>query len=227
MHYPFEIGRAHMAALAAAARAERAEDQAAEERAEAARNRAMVTGPLQREQYEIARAEADRKAGLAEAARKREAEERRARAQDYRDLLLATGQGRWRTVEEILTAARGWPAAYPAAELSAAHRQEEAQGEVAGSQAQAGEERLLARSRALSEAWSRDPRLRRQRELSLRGEIARQGGTLPPRRVQRPIRQELLFADDDDAQPMITRYGLPTLIRWLEPGEAARLAGDF
>ena len=44
-----------------------------------------------------------------EQARLAEAAERQARAQDHRDMLLATGQGRWRTVNEVLGAAAGRP----------------------------------------------------------------------------------------------------------------------
>jgi hypothetical protein len=179
-----QIGPAHVAMLRQMANSEQAEQRAAEERAEAARNRAMVLGPVQHQQYELARAEVDRETALAEAARRREADERLARAQDYRDMLLASGQGRWRTVEEILTAARGWPAAYqvayPAAEVSAAHRQKEARREAARSQAQDGEtERLLARSRALSEALKRDPVLVRARLAAEAANVA-EGAAVEP-----------------------------------------------
>jgi hypothetical protein len=91
---------------AGAAREEREWQEAREPPHPAVLERAALA---HREVYDLKAAEAQRAAATAARAEAAERDERRARAQDYRDGLLATGQGRWRTVAEVLRDARGVP----------------------------------------------------------------------------------------------------------------------
>jgi hypothetical protein len=103
----FEISRAHMAALAAVARSEREEREAAEAAAEAASYRSAMLAPAFYETMEIQRTITDAEAARAERRAQQAREQHRADAEEYREHLLRTGQGRWRTVAEVLAAARG------------------------------------------------------------------------------------------------------------------------
>ena len=103
----FEISRSHREELERVHSAEREERQAQEAREEAAAYRSIMIDPRLREEYDLALAREMSRARQAEQAELRAAAERQARCEDYRTMLLATGQGEWRTVEEILNAQRG------------------------------------------------------------------------------------------------------------------------
>src|SRR5262249_27452957 len=105
----FEISRRHALMLAAASQNDTVADRAQAERAEAFAWRCASTAEEVREQHDAAVAAEIARQQQLEQARLAAAAERQARAQDYRDMLLATGQGRWRTVSEILAAAAGRP----------------------------------------------------------------------------------------------------------------------
>jgi hypothetical protein len=105
----YEISRAHRAELARVRAAEREEQQAQEAREEAARYKAAMLTPQLREEHEIALAAEVARAKRLEQAQLRAAVERVAAAEDFRDRLLQSGAGRWRTVQEVLAAAAGRP----------------------------------------------------------------------------------------------------------------------
>ena len=105
----YEISRAHRAELARVRAAEREEQQAQEAREEAARYKAAMLAPAYREAYELQMAAELARARRLEQAEQRACAERRAAAEDYRDRLLQSGAGRWRTVQEVLAAAGGRP----------------------------------------------------------------------------------------------------------------------
>jgi hypothetical protein len=173
----FQLGREHARMLALAARHGREEQEAAEAYA----YRSMALAEDYREAQAIQRAGADAAAARAEAGQERAQQERAAQLDDWRRALLASGH-RPRTVAEVLAAARGWEAPYPAAQMEAARRQDMAQGEAARSQAQYGEaERLLARSADLSAAWDRDPVIVRARHASAEAADIAQGAAIEPR----------------------------------------------
>jgi hypothetical protein len=106
--YDGEIGRAHADALRAVARSEREELERQESAAEA-RGWALAAaaGPYH-ERMELARAQVEAAAAREARAEREERDRRTAAAEDYRAMLLATGQGRWRSVSEILASQAGW-----------------------------------------------------------------------------------------------------------------------
>jgi hypothetical protein len=109
--YPWDvISRAHAAELqradAGAAREERDWAESHEPPHPAVLARAALAAT---EVFEAKQAEAMRAHEVASRAEAAERAEREARAADHRDMLLATGQGHWRTVGEVLEAARGVP----------------------------------------------------------------------------------------------------------------------
>jgi hypothetical protein len=105
----YQVSRGHAQILLDAERAAREEQEREESEREAARYRAMVIGPIQRAQYEAAREQAEIEAARQERLEERKRAERVAAAEDYRQMMLASGQSRWRTIREVLEAARAWP----------------------------------------------------------------------------------------------------------------------
>jgi hypothetical protein len=87
-------------------------DQAAVERSDARREAARywveARAPAIREQQEIARSRADADAAKQQREADQQLEARRAAAEDYQEMLIRTGQGRWRSIEEVLAANTGW-----------------------------------------------------------------------------------------------------------------------
>jgi len=105
--YGGPISRQHEAMLREVVRNERAEDAEREARSEAYGWACAAMAPQWREAYEAQVADhLIRSARLARAEQQRR-DEVVAAAEDYRDALLATGQGRYRTVAEVLAASGG------------------------------------------------------------------------------------------------------------------------
>ena len=92
-----------------AERAAREEQEREESEREAARYRAMVIGPIQRAQYETAREQVEIEAARQERIAERQRQEGVAAARDHAEMLVASGQAKWRTVAEVLEASRSWP----------------------------------------------------------------------------------------------------------------------
>jgi hypothetical protein len=105
----FQISRGHAQILFDAERATREQQELEEQEREARRWQAATIAPLQRAQYEAAREQADLAAARQERLEERKRQERIAAAEDYRQMMLASGQSRWRTIAEVLEAARAWP----------------------------------------------------------------------------------------------------------------------
>jgi hypothetical protein len=102
-----ELGRAHQLELLRAVAAERGEERDRQARLETATYEAAGRAEAYRQMLEVRRAAAmadEQRAGQQERER---AAERVAQAQNYRDRLLESGQGHWRTIAEILAAASG------------------------------------------------------------------------------------------------------------------------
>lgn len=108
MYGGYEISRRHAIMLAQASGHD-ADDQAKREAtAEAWSYRcAALAGPYH-EAVELQRAAHAAEEARAERAAEQERQARIAAAEDYKQMLLATGQGRLRTVEEVLASMRGW-----------------------------------------------------------------------------------------------------------------------
>ena len=231
----YEVSKGHAAMWREVGRNEAREEAGRQAREEAAGYRVAALAEQQREAYELARAQADRAHAAAEAAAQREADERRAAAEDYTAMLQVTGQGRWRTVSEVLQAARGLPATYPdatypAAQMASAERKEGALAALAGGPAWRSArlddaDYLLAASRAGAREWDSRP-LRRIRAAALESELRRGGGyghrvvttAAGPRWADPDPPRELVrggVVRDDDGSPLTTEYGLPALVRWL------------
>lgn len=108
MMYGGQISRVHAAMLREVERADRADDEAREARTIEWQNRCRVAAPAYFEGLELSRAAA----AVAEARAERAAEQARQQridaAREHVAVLLATGQGRWRTVDEVLVSMRGW-----------------------------------------------------------------------------------------------------------------------
>jgi hypothetical protein len=98
-----EIGSAHAAMLRQVMRAEREEQERREAAAEAHAWRCAAAAPAYREAMQIQRARGAAEEARADREAKRERERKAAEIEDFRCMLLATGQGRWRTVGEVLT----------------------------------------------------------------------------------------------------------------------------
>jgi hypothetical protein len=105
----FRLSAGHVKALLDAERAARQQDEREESEREAARYRAMVLAPIQRAQYQAAREQADLEAARQESLEEHRRQERIAAAQDYAQMRVASGEGKWRTVSEVLEASRSWP----------------------------------------------------------------------------------------------------------------------
>jgi hypothetical protein len=106
MHAAGRIGRQHARALAVVERADRAADEAREAAAAEWQNRCVVGAAQYYEVLELQRAEAAIREARQEREAQRERERQVAAAGDYRQMLLATGQGRLRTVDEVLASMR-------------------------------------------------------------------------------------------------------------------------
>jgi hypothetical protein len=105
--FGYEIGAAHAKILLDADRAARQEAEREESLQEAARYRAMMLAPAQREQYELARRAVDLEAARQERAAERERQERAEQAANYRAALVMAGQLP-HTVQDVLDAAKLW-----------------------------------------------------------------------------------------------------------------------
>ena len=69
----------------------------------------MVLAPIQWAEYQAAREQVELEAARQERIAERERQQRIAAAEDYQQMMLAYGQSKWRTVREVLEAARAWP----------------------------------------------------------------------------------------------------------------------
>jgi hypothetical protein len=95
--------------LAAADRAARQQQEREEAEREARHWHAMTVAPLIRAQMEADRERMEYEAARAQRREEREREARIAAARDHAEMLVASGQAKWRTVAEVLEASRSWP----------------------------------------------------------------------------------------------------------------------
>jgi hypothetical protein len=103
----YQVSTATAKILADADRAARKEDERREGEIEAARYRALMFAPAQREAYELARRSVDLAAERQERAEERERQERAEQAANHQAALIMSGQ-RPHTVQDVLDAARAW-----------------------------------------------------------------------------------------------------------------------
>ena len=103
------ISRSHTLQLLEADRHDAAEDEARLSRSEAAAYQSAAHAEHYREVTDAGQARMAARHAAASRAEEAKRDERLARAQDYRDALLRSGQGKWRTVAEVLRDARGVP----------------------------------------------------------------------------------------------------------------------
>lgn len=105
--FAFEVSRQHAIALAQMGRFDAEEERERQQRAEAWAWRCVSAAEDIREQQALQLAAEMARSARREQAEQRARAERQADAEDYRDHLLRTGQGRWRTLGEVLADARG------------------------------------------------------------------------------------------------------------------------
>jgi uncharacterized membrane-anchored protein len=105
----YEISAATAKILADADRASRQQEEREEQEREARRWHAMTVAPLIRAQLEADRDRMEAEAARAERLEERKRQEKIAAARDHAELLVASGQARWRTVAEVLEASRSYP----------------------------------------------------------------------------------------------------------------------
>ena len=95
--------------LADADRAARQQQEREEAEREARHWHAMTVAPLIRAQMEAERDRMEVEAARAERLEERRRQERADAARDHAEMLVASGQARWRTIAEVLEDSRSWP----------------------------------------------------------------------------------------------------------------------
>jgi hypothetical protein len=108
MYGGYQISRSHAVMLAQASRHDAEEEQQRQAAAEAHAYLCAAAAPAYHEALDLQAAAEMMRSVKLERAEQQRREQRQVDAEELRDHLLRTGQGRWRTVAEVLADARGW-----------------------------------------------------------------------------------------------------------------------